>query len=124
MKTNAGQTIAKVQSSAAQVWDALPINKKLHPVALYYGVAFLFLIERHLIMKPRTAALCNLHAQAFAGIFCARFKQSSELSNRAVGDINHRSKNKAAAAPSQRLYSHQTPFFFAICKAKFKVKSE
>jgi hypothetical protein len=124
VKTNASQTIAKVQSSAAQVWDALPINKKLHPVALYYGVAFLFLIERHFVVKPRTAALCNLHAQAFAGIFCARFQQSSELSNRAVGDINHCLKNKAAAAPSQKLSSHPAPFFFAICKPKSKVKSE
>ena len=124
MKTNAGQTITKIQSSAAQMWNTLSLDKKLHSIPFHYNVAFLFLIERYLIMKPRTAALCNLHAQAFARIFCARFKQSSELSNRAVGDINHRSKNKAAAAPSQKLYSHQTPFFFAICKAKSKVKSE
>jgi hypothetical protein len=124
VKTNAGQTIAKIQSSAAQVWDALAIDKKFHPVAFYYSVAFLFFIERHLVLKPRTAALCDLHAQAFPRIFCARFKQSSKLSNSAVGDINHRSKNRAAAAPSQKLSLHQTPFFFAIWKLKSKIKSE
>ena len=124
MKTNAGQTIAKIQSSAAQIWDALTIDKKLHPVAFYYSVAFLFFVERHLVMKPRTAALCDLHAQAFARIFCTCFKQSSELSNRAVRDINHSFKSKAAAAPSQKLSSHQLPFFFAICKPKSKITSE
>jgi len=72
------------------MWNTLTLDKKSHPVALHYNVAFLFCTERHLVLKPRTAALCDLHAQTFAGAFCLLAKQSSELSNSAVGDINHR----------------------------------
>jgi len=72
------------------MWSTLSLDKKLHPIVLHHNVAFLFCIERHLVLKPRTAALCNLHAQTFARAFCLRCKQSSELSNSALSYINHR----------------------------------
>src|SRR5438477_1536318 len=85
------------------MWNTLSIDKKLHSIALHYNVAFLFCIERHLVLKPRTAALCNLHAQTFSGAFCLRPTQSSELSNSAVSDINHRWIKYGCGFPSQRV---------------------
>src|SRR6266568_5907079 len=89
MKTNAGQTVAKIQGSAAQVWNTLSIDKKLHPLARHYSIAFFFFVERHFVVKTRTAALCNLHTQTFVGIFCLSFKQTPKLTNSVVGDVNH-----------------------------------
>jgi hypothetical protein len=124
VKTNAGQPITKIQSSAAQMWNTLAIDKKLHSIALDYNVAFLFCIERHLVLKPRTAAFCNLHAQTFAGAFCLRPKQSSQLSNSAVSDINHHStKYGCGFTKSKKPQMHRTPFFFAIRTLKSKIKA-
>jgi hypothetical protein len=79
----------KIQGSAAQVWDTLVIDKKLHSIALHDGVAVLLLIERHLVMQTRTAAFCNLYAQTFPRILHLRCKQTSELPNSVVADVDH-----------------------------------
>src|SRR4029077_7628822 len=70
------------------------------------------------------AALCNLHAQTFAGAFCLRPKQSSQLSNSAVSDINHNSiKYGCEFTKSKEPQMHRTPFFFAIRTLKSKIKA-
>src|SRR5713101_7012552 len=89
VKTGAGQTIVKIQSSAAQIWDTPIIDKKFHSLALHHGVAVLFLIERHLVLQTRTAAFCDLHAQTFPRILCLRCEQTSELPNSVVSDVDH-----------------------------------
>jgi hypothetical protein len=94
----------KIQGSITQVWDTLAIDKKLHPIPFHYGVAVLFVIERHLVLQTRTAAFCDLNAQTFPGIFRPRCEQTPELPNSVVRDVNHRhrkygsglSKSKAA----------------------------
>src|SRR6266699_4250926 len=102
MKPHAGQTVAKIQGSAAQVWNTLSIDKKLHSLACHYSIAFFFLVARHFVLKTRTTALCNLDAQTFFGVFCLTFKQTSKLSNSVVGDVNHlRLKTYDSAPPSQ-----------------------
>ena len=50
-KTGVGQTIAKIQGRAAQIGNAIAIDKKLYPIALHYCVSVFSFVERHLIMQ-------------------------------------------------------------------------
>jgi len=92
----------KIQSSVTQVWDTLAVDKKLHPIPFHYGVAVLFLIERHLVLQTRTAAFCNLNTQALPGIFSLRCKQNSELSNSVVRNVNHPHRKYGTGLPKSK----------------------
>src|SRR5439155_24299638 len=74
-------------------------------------------------MQTRTAAFCDLYAQTFPRILHVRCKQTSELPNSVVGDVNHLHKIRRRLHQVKKLQPHQTPFFFAIREPKTKVQN-
>ena len=91
-KTGAGQTARKIQGRAAQVRDAFVIDKKLDSVTFDYCVAFFSFAKRHLVMETGTTAFRHFYSQAFLRVFCSLRKQTSELLNGIIRDVNHRTK--------------------------------
>src|SRR5262249_43935771 len=102
-KPRVGQTIAEIQCRAAQVGNAVVIDKKFHAVALHYCVAVLTLIERHLVMQTGTAAFGHFYSQASARIFRSLRKQTPELSNSVVRDVNHCTRKYGCAVPKSKI---------------------
>jgi hypothetical protein len=90
-KAGAGQTVCKIQGRAAQVPDAFVIDKKLHSVTFDYCVAFFSFAKRHLVMETGTTAFRHFYSQAFSRVFRSLRKQTSELLNSIIRDVNHRS---------------------------------
>jgi hypothetical protein len=103
VKTGAGQTIAKIEGSALQIGRAVLIDEKLDAVLFDDLVPRLFLVERHFVMQPRTAAFGDLHAQTFPGLVLLRFKQVLQLPNSVLGDTNHCAKDTSRDLLSQKL---------------------
>jgi len=91
-KTGAGQTVCKIQGRAAQIRYAFVIDKKLDPVTFDYCVAFFSFAKRHLVMETGTTAFRHFYSQAFFRVFRSLRKQTSELSNSIIRDVNHRTK--------------------------------
>jgi hypothetical protein len=87
-KTGAGQTAGKIQGRALQVRDALVIDKKLHAIALDYGVTVLLFAKRHLVVQTGTPAFDHFDSQTL--LFRSLGKQTLKLPNCVVGDVNHR----------------------------------
>src|SRR4029077_39423 len=97
-----------IQGRAVQVRDAFVIDKKLHSITFDYCVAFFSVTKRHLVMQTGTTAFRHFYSQAFSRVFRSLRKQTSELSNGIIRDVDHRTKNTAAAYPSQnRGVNHQ-----------------
>src|SRR5689334_5711121 len=92
-KTGSGQSAAVIERCATQVGSTLVIDEKLDTVALDYVVARFLFVERHLIMKARTTALGDLHAQTFSGRLLLFFEQSTQLLGCVLGDFNHGTTN-------------------------------
>ena len=103
MKTHARQTVAKIQSSIAQILGALIVDEKLDPIALHHCVGRIFFIQRHLIVQSRTTALHNLNTQPFAR-FRVAFEQAAKLSHRVFGDIDHLFLKYGAGRSSQPIH--------------------
>jgi hypothetical protein len=61
-KAGAGQTVGEIQSRARQVRDAFVIDKKLHTVALDYGITFCSFAKRHLVMQTGTTAFDHFYS--------------------------------------------------------------
>src|SRR5262249_6168861 len=54
-------------------------------------------------MQTGTAAFGHFYTQTFSRVFRALRKETLELSNSVVRDVNHRSKNTAVAYVSQKI---------------------
>src|ERR1700736_2755498 len=93
---------SEIESRAAQIRSALVVDEKLDPITLDDRVPVLFLIERHFIMQPRTAAFGDLHPQTLPRGLLLFFEQPAELLGRVLGDINHGAANYDLGALSQK----------------------
>ena len=91
-EAGAGQTARKIQGRVAQVRDAFVIDKKLHSVTFDYYVAFFSFAKRHLVMETGTTAFRHFYSQAFLRVVRSLRKQTSELLNSIIRDVNHRTK--------------------------------
>jgi DNA mismatch repair protein MutL len=60
-------------------------------------------------MQAGTAAFCHFYAQTFSRVFRSLRKQTLELSNSVVRDVNHRGKNTATRYPSQKIAKALSP---------------
>src|SRR6202035_2806466 len=89
VKARAGQTIAKIQSCAAQTLCALIVDEKLDAIALYHLVAGLFFIQLHFVVQARTTPSCNVNTEPFTRSFRLFFEQAAQLFRRVLGDANH-----------------------------------
>src|SRR5205807_1887756 len=93
LKAAPGESIAKIESRAAQIFSAVIVDEKLNAGALDNRIALFLFVERHLIMHPRATALVDLHAQPFARALLLRVEQTAEVPRRVLGDVHHRLKN-------------------------------
>jgi DNA mismatch repair protein MutL len=74
----------------------------MHSIALHYRVGSFLFTELQFIMQTGTAALGNVDSQAFLRIVRSLRKQTLELANGVVRDVNHCYKKYGCEVSSQR----------------------
>jgi len=79
-KTGAGQTTAKIQGRAAQMWDTFVVDKKMHSIPFHDGIAIFFFRRE----SSRNADLNNRPSQLGRANLFANFGPAPEAKSGAA----------------------------------------
>ena len=89
MKAYPGQSIAIIEGGAFQMPGALAIDQECEAVPFHDGIVWFSVIERHLVLHPRTTTLGNLDPETLAGVRTFGFKQDAKLTRGVIGHSDH-----------------------------------
>ena len=91
MKAGPGETVAIIESRAAQVIRAFAIDQKFDAFLFDNRIAGLLGIERHLVLEAGATALGDAHAQPFTFVRGLALEQNAKLTHGVIGHVDHRS---------------------------------